>query len=194
MTSFRKVLLCAALAMAGTTCVSLPTDAQTGNKPAAPSYRDGSHDFDFHVGTWRTHIKTLQHPLSGSHDWTELDGTVTVRKIMDGKAELEEIDASGPSGHLQGLTLFLYNPQSHQWSQTFASTSDGTLETPAIGEFKDGRGELIDQEPFNGRTILVRNAWSDIKPDSQRFEIAYSDDHGKTWEPNFVANLTRISR
>jgi hypothetical protein len=190
MTSFRNVLWCTALALTGTVCMSFA--AGTLATPAAASYRDGSRDFDFNIGTWHTHIMTLQHPLTGSKTWAELNGTVTVRKIWGGKASMEEIDASGPTEHLQGLTLFLYNPQSHQWSQTFASTSDGVLQTPAIGEFKDGRGELIDQEPYNGRTILVRNTWSDIKPDSHHFEIAFSDDNGKTWEPIFVANLTRI--
>jgi hypothetical protein len=163
-----------------------------GVPTSAPAYRDGAHDFDFNIGTWRTHITTLQHPLTGSKTWTELNGTVTVRKIWGGKASMEEIDASGPGRHLTGLTLFLYNPQSHQWSQTFASTSDGALETPAIGEFKDGRGELIDQETYNGRSVLVRNVWSNIEPNSHHFEISMSDDNGKTWETNFVANLTRI--
>ena len=60
-----------------------------------------------------------------------------------------------------------------------------------IGEFKNGRGELISQEPFKGRTILVRGTWSEITPNSHRFEQAFSDDGGKTWEPNFVAVLTR---
>jgi hypothetical protein len=172
---------------------TLPTVAGAQGTPApTPAYHDGAHDFDFNIGTWRTHIRSLQHPLTGSKDWNELTGTVTVRKIWGGKASMEEIDASGAGDHLTGLTLFLYNPQSHQWSQTFASTGSGMLETPAIGEFKDGRGELIDQETYNGRSILVRNVWSDIKPDSHHFEIAFSDDNGKTWETTFVANLTRI--
>jgi hypothetical protein len=60
-----------------------------------------------------------------------------------------------------------------------------------IGEFKNGRGEFIDQEPFNGKTILVRQVFTDITPDSHHFEQAFSDDGGKTWEANFVATLTR---
>jgi hypothetical protein len=104
---------------------------------------------------------------------------------------MEEIEADSATGHFEGMTVFLYNPQSHQWSQTFANASNGTLEPPAIGGFKDGRGELINQDTFNGRTILVRGVWSDITPDSHRFEQSFSDDGGRTWEPNFVATLTR---
>jgi hypothetical protein len=153
--------------------------------------RDGQHDFDFHFGTWKTHIMRLAHPLSGSTAWIELNGTVTVRKVWDGRANLEEIEARNDSARLKGLTLFLYNPQSHQWSQSFANINDGTINQPLIGEFKDGRGELFDQETFNGRTILVRFVWSDITPDSHHVEQSFSDDGGKTWEPNFIATLTR---
>jgi hypothetical protein len=158
----------------------------------ADSLRDGQHDFDFNVGTWHTHIRRLLHPLTGSTNWVELNGTVTVRKVWDGRGELEEIEADGPTGHFEGLTLFLYNPQAHQWSQTFASSSSGTLNVPSIGEFKNGRGEFFSQETFNDRAILVRGVWSDITPESHRYEQAFSDDGGKTWEPNFVATLTPV--
>jgi hypothetical protein len=157
----------------------------------ASKTRDGQHDFDFNIGAWNTHIKRLQHPLTGSNTWVELNGTVVVQKVWNGRAQLEEIEADGTTGHFEGLTLFLYNPQSHQWSQNFASSSGGTLSVPTVGEFKDGRGEFFDQEPFNGRTILVRVVWSNISPNSHQFEQSFSDDGGKTWEPNFVATLTR---
>lgn len=29
----------------------------------------GAHDFDFEIGNWKTHIKRLQHPLTGSTTW-----------------------------------------------------------------------------------------------------------------------------
>jgi hypothetical protein len=168
---------------------SLPGFTQQNSD--ASKTRDGQHDFDFNVGTWRTHIRRLQHPLTGSSTWIELNGTVVVRKVWDGRAQLEEIEADGPAGHFEGLTLFLYNPQSHQWSQNFANSKGGTLTQPTIGEFKNGRGEFFDRDSFNGRAILVRGVWSDITPNSHRFEQSFSDDGGKTWEPNFVATLTR---
>jgi hypothetical protein len=169
------------------------TTPGTGKATVATD-RDGQHDFDFNHGSWKTHIRRLLHPLTGSNTWVELNGTVVVRNVWGGRANLEEIEADGPTGHFEGMTLFLYNPQSHQWSQTFAGSEDGILEQPSIGEFKQGRGELFDQETFNGRTILVRGTWSNITPNAHRFEQAFSDDGGKTWEPNFIANLTRESQ
>ena len=153
--------------------------------------RNGQHDFDFNIGVWHTHIRRLLHPLTGSTDWVDLDGTVRVRKVWNGRAQLEEIDAHGSSGQLEGLTLFLYNTQAHQWGQYFASKAEGVLNQPLIGEFKNGRGEFFDQESFNGRTVFVRFVWSDITPDSHHVEQSFSDDGGKTWEPNFFATLTR---
>ena len=153
--------------------------------------RDGQHDFDFNFGTWKTHIRRLQHPLTGSTTWTEMDGTVVVRKVWDGRAQLEEVEADGPNGHFEDLALFLYNPESRQWSFSFANVKSGTLSQPSVGEFKNGRGEFFDQETFNGRMVLVRIIWSDITPDSHRFEQSFSDDGGKSWEPNMIAMLTR---
>ena len=152
--------------------------------------RDGQHDFDFGDGTWHSHIRRLQHPLTGSTTWLEYDGKVATRKVWGGKAHLEELEVDGPTGHLEGLTLRLYDPKARQWTLNWASSEDGTIGTPLIGEFKDGRGEFIDQEPLDGRAILVRHRFSDMTPGSHHFEQAYSGDGGKTWEPNWIATLT----
>ena len=154
--------------------------------------RDGQHDFDFEIGTWKTHLRRLVHPLSGSTTWVEYEGTTVVRKVWNGRANLIELEADGPGGHFEGLNLRLYNPESHQWSLNFASSSGGTLSQPTIGEFKNGRGEFFDQETLSGRAILVRFVISDITPNSCHFEQAFSDDGGKTWEVNWIATDTRV--
>ena len=175
-------------------CVCFAPPVNAADAPAAPAnitVRDGRHDFDFNVGVWRTHIKRILDPLSGSTQSIELNGTVTVRRVWDGRAELEEIEADGPNGHWEGMTLFLYNPEAHQWSQTFADGKTGVLTPPLIGAFKDGRGELFSQDTRKDRVILIRAVWSDITPDSHHFEESFSDDGGKTWAPALIATLTR---
>jgi hypothetical protein len=158
----------------------------------AATERDGQHDFDFEIGTWKTHLTRLQHPLTGSTAWIDYEGTSVVRKVWNGRANLVELNADGAAGHIQGLSLRLYNPKSHQWSLNYANASGGALGQPTVGEFKNGRGEFYDQEPFDGRVILVRNVWSDITPTSCRFEQAFSEDGGKTWEVNWIATDTRL--
>ena len=169
------------------------SSAQTNaGAPQAEQQRDGQHDFDFEIGTWKTHLKRLLHPLTGSAQWVECEGSSVVRKVWDGRANLLELQADCPAGHLEALSLRLYNPQSHQWSLNFSNSGSGSLSQPTIGEFKNGRGEFYDQEPLNGRAILVRFVISDMTPNSCRFEQSFSDDGGKTWEVNWIATDTRV--
>lgn len=158
----------------------------------AETPRDGQHDFDFEIGTWRTHLKRLAHPLSGSSEWVEYTGVTTVHKVWNGRANLVELTADGPDGHFEGLNLRLYNPRSRQWSLNFANSSGGTLGRPTIGRFVDGRGEFYDQEDFDGRAIFVRFVITPLDADTIRFEQAFSDDGGRTWEINWVATDTRM--
>ncbi len=72
--------------------------AQSDATANAPTARDGQHDFDFDIGTWKTHVSRLQHPLIGSTSWTEYEGTTVVSKIWNGRANLAELEADGPCG------------------------------------------------------------------------------------------------
>jgi hypothetical protein len=159
---------------------------------AQTNQRDGQHDFDFEIGTWKTHLRRLVRPLTGSTTWVEYEGTTVVRKVWNGRANLVELKASGPAGSFEGLSLRLYNPQSRQWSLNFANINDGVLAQPTIGEFKDGRGEFYNQEKYNERAILVRFVITKIAEDKYQFEQAFSDDGGKTWEVNWIAVDTRV--
>ncbi|HEV2854363.1 MAG TPA: hypothetical protein VHC97_16335 [Thermoanaerobaculia bacterium] len=164
------------------------------NPEASKAPRDGQHDFDFEIGTWKTHLSRLQHPLTGSTTWVQYEGTTVVRKVWNGRANLVELDVAGPAGRIEALSLRLYNPESHQWSLNYSNSQSGTMSPPSIGEFKNGRGEFISQETLNGRAILVRFVISDITPTSCRFEQAFSEDGGKTWEVNWIATDTRVDK
>ena len=112
------------------------------------------HAFDFDVGVWKTHSSRLMHPLTGSHDWADMDGVSVVSKVWNGRANLAEFEAQGPAGHVELLALRWYNPQSHQWNLDFATPSVGVLGIPGVGEFHDGRGEFYGQEMIGGRAVL----------------------------------------
>jgi hypothetical protein len=161
--------------------------------PLLSAQQDGADDFDFHNGTWRTHLRRLLHPLAGSDEWLEYEGTTVVRPVLKGKANLVELSVDGPDGHFEGLSLRLYDPRARQWSLNFSNPTTGTLSPPSIGQFRDGRGEFYSQEVFEGRTILVRFVITPITPDSIRFEQSYSDDGGRTWELNWDATDIRIA-
>jgi hypothetical protein len=128
----------------------------SASKQIVPAKRDGQHDFDFEIGTWETNLSRRLRPLTGSTDWVEYDGKTIVRKVWNGRANLVELDVTGPAGHIEGLSLRLYNPESRQWSLNFSNSAGGTLSPPVFGGFKDGRGEFFGQDSLNGRAILIR--------------------------------------
>jgi hypothetical protein len=164
-----------------------------GPPPAhAAPVTGGPHDFDFEFGDWRCHLKRRLHPLTGSSEWVEYDGSSIVRRVWGGKANLGEIDLSGPAGRIQGLSLRTYNPDAKQWSVVFANAAAGQPGVPMVGGFRDGRGEFYDQETLNGRAIFVRFIFSDITPTAFRLEQAFSDDGGKSWEANWIATFTKV--
>jgi hypothetical protein len=189
-----RLLACAAILM----LQAIPGPSQPNPSPAAAephhnaTEHDGSHDFDFEIGTWKTHVSRLLHPLTGSTAWAQYDGTSVVHKIWNGRSNLVELEVDGANGHLELASWRLYNPESHQWSLNVAGSGGGAVGVPTVGEFKNGRGEFYDQETFNGRAILVRFVISDVSADSCRFEQAFSDDGGKTWEVNWIATDTRV--
>jgi hypothetical protein len=154
---------------------------------------DGQHDFDFAFGRWKTHIMRLKDPLSGSTSWIDYDGTHTIRKVWGGRANLGELEADGPAGHIEAMSPRLYNPQTHLWSVRYGNPRDGSLSRPVVGQFKNGQGEFYGEDTFKGRLVLVREIYSRIDAKTRRLEVAYSGDGGRTWETNWRMMDTFIS-
>jgi len=172
---------------------SAQQNSNEANANTQSATHDGQHDFDFEEGTWKIHLKRRLHPLAGSNEWVDFEGTSVTRKVWDGRAWLEQFETDGSAGHIEGLTLRLYDTQSHQWRLYWANSKNGVLEQPMTGEFTDGRGEFYDQEAFNGKEILVRYIWSETNTNSPHFEQSFSEDGGKSWEVNWITDQTRVN-
>jgi hypothetical protein len=162
-----------------------------GEQDSVAKDRDGQHDFDSLIGAWKYHLKRRMNPLTGSNTWVEFEGRGVCRKVFDG-ASVDQIEVDGPTGHIEGLTLRVYNPQSHQWRLYWANKKVGILDPPQVGEFKDGRGEFFAQDTVNGKTILIRFVWTNTTTNMPHFEQSFSDDGGKTWEVNWITDQTRV--
>jgi hypothetical protein len=164
-----------------------------GQASAAVNEADAQqHAFDFEIGTWKTHLRRLVRPLTGSTTWVEYEGTSVVRKVWNGRANLLELDVQGPAGRIEALSLRLYDSQTRKWSLNFASVAGASFGEPSVGSFINGRGEFFNQETLNGKPIVVRFVISGITANSAHFEQAFSEDGGKTWEVNWIATDTRI--
>lgn len=174
--------------------LNAPSWAQTSANPANLPQRDGSHDFDFLIGNWKAHVRRLPDRLNNSNTWVEYDGISNHKKILDSNANFEEFDVTSTDKKLRikAQTLRLYNPSSRQWSIYLVDVDNGTLGLPpVVGQFNGNRGEFYDQEDYKGRAILVRYVWLNISPNSARMEQSFSPDGGKTWEVNWICQLSR---
>jgi len=197
----RRVVIAAALAAplgvrgAQAAAASSTGDTAMTDQPAAfPPQRDGAHDFDFLIGDWKAHVRRLPDRLNGSTAWLEYDGISRHKKLLDSNANFEEFEVESRDGHprLKAQTLRLYNPASQQWSIYLVDVDNGTLGLPPVaGGFTGPRGEFFDQEDYKGRAILVRYLWLDISPQSARMEQSFSPDGGKSWEVNWICELSR---
>jgi hypothetical protein len=186
----RNLILLSASMLAMGSYSALAQTAPTDQGSAVD--HDGQHDFDFLLGTWHVHLKQLLNPLESSPKWVEINGTANTQKIWDGRANYDELELDGPTGHKESMTLRLYNPETRQWNLYWASSKGGVLgQPPTTGEFKNGRGEFFDGELFKGKAIFVHDQWSAITPNSCHFEQSFSNDGGKTWEANWIADYTR---
>lgn len=176
--------------------LTLESSTPSGQPGAAATPTTGAdaqaHGFDFAWGEWRTEISYLQDPFAAAGHWMRIHGHVSVRKVWGGRGNLEEIEATGPHGPIEGLTLRLYDPAARQWRLYRANSSDGVMDDALVGGFKNGRGVFYNQATYAGRTVFVRNVYFDVTADSYRFEQALSADGGKSWRRNFNARLTRV--
>ncbi len=189
--SLGALLSCALVLPAPFASAESPT--ATAATPAAGVAAGGQHDFDFELGAWKIHLKRRLHPLTGSKTCVEFEGTSVTRKLWNGRSQIEQFETDGAAGHIEGLTLRLFNPQSHQWRLYWANSKTGVLDPPQIGQFTNGVGEFYAQDTLDGKVILVRFVWSKTTSNPPHFEQSYSADGGKTWEVNWITDQTRVA-
>jgi len=99
-------------------------EAEAVNAPTPNATGEAQHDFDFDYGTWKIHMRRLRNPLTGSTEWTEMDGTTVTRKIWNAARTWRWVEADGATGHLELLSLRVYDPQARQWRIHFATSDE----------------------------------------------------------------------
>ena len=151
----------------------------------------GARDFDFLHGRWRVHNRRLVRTVAGSEVWVEFAGRSIVRPVWDGDGCIEEWEADAPSGRLRAISVHLFDGIARQWRLYWATRESGRFGVPTVGRFSNGRGEFFDHEDIEGRAILLRLVWEPRGHDRCRFEQAFSDDGGRTWDTNWVMEFTR---
>lgn len=149
-------------------------------------------DFDFIIGNWRVMHRRLKERLAGCDQWIEFEGSSATSKILGGDGNLEDNYLSLPDGPYRAVALRSFNTISRQWSIWWLDgRNPGALDTPVIGSFENGVGAFYADDVLDGKPIKVRFKWSVPDNGNPRWEQAFSDDAGKTWETNWTMDFSR---
>lgn len=150
------------------------------------------HGFDFLVGDWTVEHHRLKHRLAHSIEWETFTGTCKTWGLMDGHGDVDDNVLNTPAGTYRAVSLRSFDPATKSWSIWWLdSRRPHELAPPVVGSFHDGIGTFLARDTFNGRSIVVRYLWSDITPNSAKWQQAFSDDNGKTWETNWIMEFRR---
>jgi hypothetical protein len=157
-------------------------------RSAQPSARD----FDFWIGSWKVHNRRLRERLAGSDVWDEFEATSVARLILDGMGNEDEFQTDYDGGFI-GMSFRFFDPVRKRWSIYWAdSRRPGELDPPLFGTFSGNTGVFEGEDVFEGRPIRVRFIWSGVTTPTPRWEQAFSDDGGETWETNWIMDFTRL--
>lgn len=152
----------------------------------------GAEDFDFIIGHWRVMHRRLKERLAGCDHWIEFEGSSETDKILGGLGNLEDNYLALPDGPYRAVALRSFNTSTRQWSIWWLdSRNPGVLDTPVVGQFKNGEGLFYADDILDGKSIKIRFKWSISGNGNPRWEQAFSDDAGDTWETNWTMDFSR---
>ncbi|HKE55806.1 MAG TPA: NIPSNAP family protein [Pyrinomonadaceae bacterium] len=163
--------------------------SRLGGGPVAA--RATKHDFDFLFGSWKIRNEYLKARLCHSTEWTEFAAQSKVEPLLDGFGHLDRYSTIREGKLFEGITLRLFNPETGEWTIHWADTARArTLLPPMVGRFLGDVAEFYGDEMVNGKKVSCRFRWTRTTS-SPRWEQAFSDDEGKTWETNWIMTFTR---
>jgi hypothetical protein len=153
--------------------------------------RATSSDFDFLLGKWNVRNRRLAHRLVGSDDWDEFPSKAAARPLPGGLGN-EDVFCTAYGGGFVGMSFRFFDPATGLWAIYWTDTRrPGLLDPPVIGSFSADVGTFEGDDTHRGRPIRVRFTWSGVTTSSPRWEQAFSDDGGETWETNWTMDFAR---
>jgi hypothetical protein len=162
----------------------LATAALAQQKPCqSPEYRQ----FDFWIGEWE--VSWPASPASGRQAGK---GANRVESALGDCVVVENFDGS-PGMQLRGMSVSTYDARSRQWKQTWVDNTGGYLDF--TGRFQGGEMVLTRRATLpDGKPILQRMVWKNIRPDSFDWSWERSEDKGKTWQVLWPIHYVRKAR
>ena len=137
---------------------------------------DGT-ELDFWLGDWDAR-------------WGEAGrGTNRLTRILGDRVIREDFSGGGPNGHLNGLSLSVFDTQRRIWRQTWVDDSGGYL--VLVGDIAEGCFSFRRDAPEEGPSTQYRMVFRDVRPESFRWTWERSADGGATWEIRWDIAYTR---
>ena len=154
--------------------------------------RATSHDFDFLMGRWHVRNRRLVERLAGLDEWDEFESKAAARPLPGGLGN-EDVFCTEYGGGFVGMSFRFFDPETELWSIYWAdSRRPGLLDPPVLGSLRRRRrGSSRATTRTTATPIRVRFTWSGAGTDTPRWEQAFSDDGGESWETNWIMDFTR---
>lgn len=168
--------------------------------PSPAAATGPAHDFDFLMGPWHIRNTRLVRRLAGCSDWEVFDATSCARPLPGGIGNCDDFTPLAWNAGFVGMSLRIYSPDTQRWSIYWLDNATGGLDAPGrllppvVGGFADGVGRFEGEELLEGRPVRVRFEWTGMQTPTPRWQQAFSDDGGATWEVNWVMEFTRPLR
>ena len=158
--------------------------------------RSSPADFDFAFGDWVVRHRCLTRRLAGpdaaAADWIEFDGTMSTRPILGGSGNVEDNVLNKPGDEYRAVALRSFDAANGTWAIWWLDgRAPHRLDVPVVGGFADGVGTFFADDTLNGREIRVRFVWTRQSADALRWEQAFSQDGGESWEVNWEMAFAR---
>ncbi len=148
-------------------------------------------EFNFWIGEWDVNLRVLQK----DNTWKDQHKSVArIYSILDGKAILELWNEK--QNGILGYSLRYFNPKKNKWDLWLNWAGKNRSGTNGLeGSFRHGRGEFFaETKVADDKTRKFRYTFSDVTPNSLRWDNGTSDDGGKTWSGNWIMEFTRRAK
>ena len=150
-----------------------------------PCSRPEARQFDFWLGEWDLSWPAEQ---TGGAKGEIATGTNRITKLF-GECVIEE-NFSTSDGAFLGHSASVFDVRTEQWRQTWVDNMGGYL--VFTGGYADHAMELrTEPAERDGQTFIQRMVFSDIAPDSLRWNWQNSTDAGHTWHDVWTITYRR---
>lgn len=154
------------------------SNAQSNNDPCSS---EEASQFDFWLGEWKAEWKDKEGKLNY--------GKNTITKEFGSCVIVENFSTDDKS--YIGRSLSVYSPKKNMWQQTWVDNNGACMDFTGG---KDGDNMYLQRKVTNneGKEIIMKMTFTDIKKDSFTWNWESSADNGGTWILQWQVHYTRI--